>query len=445
MNTPEPAATLQTRVANSLVVRYSKLRVRVVKGPELDQEVERVGGSLVVGSAPTCDLVLTDDTVSRTHCEVTSTDFGVRIRDAHSTNGVFVGGTRIYDAVFTSAVAIQLGCTVLNVDLVGSAERVLSPEDHFGDLLGRSPAMRALFADLQRIAPSDVSLLIEGETGTGKELVAESVHRNSARAEGPLVVLDCSAITPSLVESELFGHERGAFTGADRARPGLFEQAHGGTLFLDELGELPKDIQPKLLRVLEKRQSRRLGGQRPTDVDVRVIAATHRNLALEVQRGNFREDLYYRIAATKVVVPPLRDRIEDISLLVGHFMRLQNRGGIVPPVAEEVWEMFRSHRWPGNVRELRNAVQRMLVMPERPLEPGSARATASEYAETSEREVLLPLRFARREAADTFELRYLKQLLRRSEGNVTRAAAVAEVSRQMIQKLLAKHGMSRND
>jgi transcriptional regulator with GAF, ATPase, and Fis domain len=426
-------------------VRFSKMRVRVTRGAELDQVIERTGGSITIGSAPTCDLVLSDDTVSRVHCELLSTEFGVRVRDAQSTNGVLVAGTRIYDAVFSTALVIQLGSTLLHVDLVGSAERALSSENRFGDLLGQSAAMRALFADLERIARSDVSLLIEGETGTGKELVAESVHRSSSRSEGPLIVLDCSSITPSLVESELFGHERGAFTGADRSRPGLFEQAHGGTLFLDELGELPKEIQPKLLRVLEKREVRRVGGQRTNPVDVRVIAATNRNLAVEVERGNFREDLYYRIAGARVVVPPLRDRKEDLVQLVEHFMRLQRPVGSAAQVNEETLDMFRSHRWPGNVRELRNAVQRWLVMPERTFEPDSVRGAAQDAAEGFTTEAPLPLRFARREAADAFEQAYLKRVLQRTEGNVTRAAAVAEVSRQMIQKLMTKHGISRDD
>jgi transcriptional regulator with GAF, ATPase, and Fis domain len=445
MNSSEMAVSSETRVSNSLLVRFSKIRVRVTRGAELDQVLERAGGSITIGTAPTCDLVLSDDTVSRVHCELLPTEFGVRVRDAQSTNGVLVAGIRVYDAVFSTAVVIQLGGTLLHVDLLGSAERALSPDNKFGDLLGQSPAMRALFADLERISRSDVSLLIEGETGTGKELVAESVHRSSARSEGPLVVLDCSAITPSLVESEFFGHERGAFTGADRARPGLFEQAHGGTLFLDELGELPKDIQPKLLRVLEKREVRRLGGQRTNPVDVRVIAATNRHLAVEVERGNFREDLYYRIAGARVVVPPLRDRKEDIALLVAHFMRLQGPAGSVAQVNEETWDMFRSHRWPGNVRELRNAVQRWLVMPERTFEPDSTRGPTADATEGFTVEATLPLRIARREAADAFERTYLKRVLRRTEGNVTRAAAVAEVSRQMIQKLLTKHGISRDE
>jgi two-component system response regulator GlrR len=302
--------------------------------------------------------------------------------------------------------------------------------------------MRELFADLSRIAPTDVTLLIEGETGTGKELVADSVHRASGRASGPYVVFDCSAVAPTLAESELFGHERGAFTGAIASRPGVFEQADGGTIFLDELGELPRDLQPKLLRVLEKREVRRIGSQRTIPVNVRLIAATNRNMAAEVARGAFREDLYFRVAAAHVYVPPLRDRMEDLPMLVEHFLSLAAPQRALADVPTQVWEMFHAHRWPGNVRELNNAVQRFLVTPERALMPAQqADATPASQSPVARPENVLPLRIARREASDTFERDYLKSLLARAEGNVTRAAAIGEVSRQMIQKLMRKHGL----
>jgi transcriptional regulator with PAS, ATPase and Fis domain len=284
-----------------------------------------------------------------------------------------------------------------------------------------------------------VTVLIEGETGTGKEVVAESLHAASRRAQGPFVVFDCGAVAPSLIESELFGHERGAFTGAVAARAGVFEQAEGGTLFLDELGELPKDLQPKLLRALERREVRRLGSQRVLPVDVRLVAATHRNLAAEVQRGNFRQDLYYRLAAARVRVPPLRDRMEDLPLLVGHFLGKSKPPRSAQEVPSQVWELLRAHRWPGNVRELAHAVERFLVTPERVLaEP--APATPIEVAMEASGPAQ-PLREARREASEAFERAYVNGVLRRTQGNVTRAAAIAEVSRQMLQKLMRKHGV----
>ncbi len=295
--------------------------------------------------------------------------------------------------------------------------------------------MLELLLDLERTAPSELGLLIEGETGTGKELVADCVHRASARASGPFVTFDCSSVAASLAESELFGHERGAFTGAVAARAGVFEQAHGGTIFLDELGELPKSLQPKLLRVLEKREVRRVGGTRTIHVDVRLIAATNRNLRTEVKRQTFREDLYFRVAGARLYIPPLRERLDDLPLLVEHFLTLADASRTLKDVPEELWQEFRSYRWPGNVRELKNAVQRMLITPDRVFE----REPTSFAPPALSGQNLAPLRVARREAVDSFEQTYLKTLLARAGGNVTRAAALAEVSRQAIHLLMVKH------
>jgi transcriptional regulator with GAF, ATPase, and Fis domain len=429
--------------ARPVVVRYTKTRVTVVAGPNAGEVRELLGNILRIGSSSDNDLVLADGTVSRRHCAIEPVPGGVRVRDEGSTNGIFFGKARIHDAVLSGAVELELGDSRLSVEpLAEQVSREQATSDRFFDLLGRSARMRELFADLARIAPTDVTLLIEGETGTGKELVAESVHRASARANAPLVVFDCSAVAPTLAESELFGHERGAFTGAVASRPGVFEQADGGTIFLDELGELPKDLQPKLLRVLEKREVRRLGSQRTLSVDVRLVAATNRNLAAEVALGNFREDLYFRLAAAHVHVPPLRDRMDDLELLVGHFLSRAKPPRTLAEVPQPVWRMFEAHRWPGNVRELANAVQRLLVTPEhamRPLRPSEQPAPALPSSPPPAN--FAPLRLARRDASEDFERQYLESLLAKTGGNVTRAAAIAEVSRQMIQKLMRKHGM----
>jgi transcriptional regulator with PAS, ATPase and Fis domain len=421
------------------IVSYAKTRVSVTDGPDRGLSIETAGRPVRIGTAADNDLVLSDPTVSRQHCAVVPTPEGFRVSDEGSTNGVLVGRVRIFEAVLVGSSELRIGeSTVSVVPLSERIEREQATIDHFGDLLGVSPAMRELFADLSRIADSDVTVLIEGETGTGKELVAESLHRESRRADKPLVVFDCGAVTPTLVESELFGHERGAFTGAVAARAGLFEQADGGTIFLDELGELQKDLQPKLLRVLEKREVRRIGSQRAIPIDVRVIAATNRKLASEVTRGNFREDLYFRLAAAHVLVPPLRDRKEDLPLLVEHFMRRSSPPRALSEIAAPIWEMFMAHRWPGNVRELRNAVDRWAVTPERAL--GALEAPPVDKTEPPAE--LTPLRIARRDASDDFERRYVQALLARTNGNVTRAAAIAEVSRQMIQKLMRKQGLA---
>jgi transcriptional regulator with PAS, ATPase and Fis domain len=424
-----------------ITVRYAKVRLDVTQGRETGQHVVMAEQLVRVGTADDNDLVLSDDTVSRYHCEIEPAPGGIRVRDLRSTNGVLVNGVRFYDALLPLSSRLHLGDTELAiVPLDETVEREQTMSDRFGDLVGCAPHTRELFADLERIAGIDVTVLVEGETGTGKDLVAESIHGASARNEGPFIVFDCGAVSPTLAESELFGHERGAFTGATGQHQGVFEQADGGTLFLDEIGELPKELQPKLLRVLEKRHVRRVGGAKIIPFDARIIAATNRHLRAEVQRGGFREDLYFRLAAAHVVVPPLRDRMDDLPLLVDHFLALEKPPRTVSDLPRHVWELFLAHRWPGNVRELRNAIQQLLVMPDRPPlawttdEPAPARPSAAPPAE------LLPLRIARREAIDAFERSYLSQALTRTGGNVTRAAAVAEVSRQIMSKLLQKHG-----
>jgi two-component system response regulator GlrR len=429
----------RARPVATRLVEYSRIRVSVSRGPDAGATRDLVSTTLRVGSAPDNDLILTDNTVSRHHCAIEPVASGVRVRDEGSTNGVFISNVRVFDALVQGAVQLRLGDTVLGIEPLGeTVAREQLAGERFHGLLGRSARMRELFADLARLAPADVTVLIEGETGCGKELVAESLHAASDRAKGPFVVFDCSAVAASLAESELFGHERGAFTGAVASRPGVFEQADGGTIFLDELGELPKDLQPKLLRVLERREVRRLGSQRTTPVDVRLVAATNRNLAAEVQRGNFREDLFFRLSAACVRVPPLRDRMEDLPLLVDHFLSSAKPPRTVADVPAAVWNMLEAHRWPGNVRELSNAVQRFVVTPDRvlPSEPTAAVSPTS----GDETAPVLPLRVARRDANEAFERAYLSHVLARANGNVTRAAAMAEVSRQMVQKLLRKHG-----
>jgi DNA-binding NtrC family response regulator len=381
--------TGSTRVRGPrIVVHYAKVRLEVTRGPDTGLAFDMAGQLARVGTADDNHLVLKDDTVSRYHLDLEPTPAGLRVRDAGSTNGVFADAARIYDAVLPLGSRLRLGDTeILTSPLDETVEREQTTRDRFGDLLGCTSHMRELFADLERIAATDVTLLIEGETGTGKDLVAESVHGASARNGGPFIVFDCGAVSPALAESELFGHERGAFTGATHTHEGVFEQAEGGTLFLDEIGELPKELQPKLLRVLEKRQVRRVGGTKVIPFDARVLAATNRHLRAEVARGDFREDLYFRLAAATVAVPALRERMEDLPLLVEHFLALERPPRSIRDIPKDVWELFRSYRWPGNVRELRNAVQRLLVTPDRALSEWSRAsptpaAPASPYCTT---------------------------------------------------------------
>jgi two-component system response regulator GlrR len=411
------------------VLAVPRARLKVTRGRDKGKKLELGDApTAVIGTHEDADLPLHDDTVSRRHAELRATPTGWVVRDLGSTNGVRVDGTRVVEAVLDRpSHAISLGETDLEWKLLDDAvELALSPRAGFGLLVGDSPPMRALYALLERAAASDSTVLVEGESGTGKEAVAESLHRASPRHEGPFVVVDCGAVAPSLLESELFGHEKGAFTGADRARAGAVEEAEGGTLFLDEIGELPLALQPKLLRLLESRQVRRLGAAQHRRIDVRLVAATNRKLDRCVAEGSFRQDLYYRLAVVKVTVPPLRARPEDILPLARRFAEAR---GVDPDklLSDGVKTALTRHAWPGNVRELRNAVERLLAVGE--LGTGVSGAGGAP----------LPYNQARADALDGFEREYCKTLLRRAGGVVTRAAAEAGISRQMFHRLLRKH------
>ncbi|MGB5811242.1 MAG: sigma-54-dependent Fis family transcriptional regulator, partial [Polyangiales bacterium] len=273
--------------------KLRKSRLVVVEGPETGQRVEIASERVTIGRSLICDLVLTDTSVSGTHCEIVANEAGFLLRDLGSTNGTSVSGVRVREGWLEPGVTLKLGHTVVRFEVgSGTVEIDLSHQERFFELIGHSVRMSEIFAVLEKVAASDLTVLIRGETGTGKELVARAIHRASKRAQKPLVVQDCSAIPANLIESILFGHERGSFTGAaDRSR-GCFEHADGGTLFLDEVGELDISLQPKLLRVLETHEVRRVGGSRTIPVDVRVVAATNRDLRQMVNDGTFREDLY---------------------------------------------------------------------------------------------------------------------------------------------------------
>ncbi|MEZ4436150.1 MAG: sigma-54 dependent transcriptional regulator [bacterium] len=320
--------------------------------------------------------------------------------------------------------------------------------------------MREIFAVLERVAPTDMTVLIEGESGTGKELVADAIHQHSKRERGPLVVFDCSAVAPNLIESELFGHVKGAFTGATGSRAGAFERAHGGTLFLDELGELPLDLQPKLLRALEQRQVRPVGGDRPIQIDARIVAATNRNLQKEVEAGNFRQDLYYRLAVIRVALPPLRRRVEDIPLLVRHFLGDLDLGDRDVQVGYDTILKLQRHKWPGNVRELRNFVERAALLATdnrletRYLMPPSFGDTRTEQppeadnptaVALAELDVDLPFKDAKARLIESFERAYWGKLLEKTGGNISAAARVAGIHRKSAEYLLKKLDLRPSD
>ncbi|HEY5934667.1 MAG TPA: sigma 54-interacting transcriptional regulator [Kofleriaceae bacterium] len=415
-----------------------RLTLTVVAGPDAGQRLVSTGPRTVIGTHSTAELALGDPTVSRFHCELLVGDGAVTLRDLGSKNATRVNGLAIAEARLEGPATLVLGRTEIELAFdAGFAELPLSTNGSFGGLVGRSPAMRALYAQLERAAASDVTVLLLGETGTGKEVAARGIHETSPRAAGPFVVVDCGAIPHSLIDGELFGYERGAFTGADRAREGAFELASGGTVFLDEIGELGAELQPKLLRVLEQREVHRLGASRPTPIDVRVIAATNRDLRAEVNAGRFRSDLFYRLAVLEVHLPPLRERLEDLPELVSAYLRangLEDR----PEAArlrDDRWlaDLARSS-WRGNVRELRNYLERSLIAPAE-VEVGEGWEAPPGIA------VDQKLATVRDTWVRYVERRYILELLDKTGGNVSAAARAAGIDRAHFYRIMAACGL----
>ncbi|HMG24813.1 MAG TPA: sigma-54 dependent transcriptional regulator, partial [Kofleriaceae bacterium] len=345
----------------------------------------------------------------------------------------------IVDAILHPGAVIGVGRNQIRFETTPDHVRLpLSAHGRFGSMVGRSTAMRAAFAILERAAASDATVLLTGETGTGKEAAAESLHLASARRDGPLIVIDCGSIPPSLLEAELFGHERGAFTGAASERMGAFEAASGGTIFLDEIGELATDLQPKLLRALERREVKRLGSNHYRPIAVRVVAATHRDLRAEINARTFRSDLYYRLAVVELRLPPLRERLDDLPLIVRHLLAAASAERRAELTAPGFLAHLAAHRWPGNVRELRNYLDRCLALG---VELAAPPATDGEPGPAAEVDASRPLRAAREEATRRFERAYLEDLLRRHGDNLAAAARAASVDRAHLYRLLWKHGL----
>jgi transcriptional regulator with GAF, ATPase, and Fis domain len=406
--------------------------VEVLAGPDVGKSVRMDKPLYRIGSHESNDLVLADDSVSKHHLELSVVPDGYRLVDLSSSNGTFMGGVKVGEIAIVEPVTLQLGTTTLKIAPASiEAEVPASTRTSFGSVLGRSVAMRELFEQLDAVAKSECSVLIEGETGVGKEQVAESIHNESPRKDGPFVVVDCGALLGELMESELFGHAKGAFTGAVDERKGLLQMADGGTVFLDEVGELPLPLQAKLLGVIERRKVQPLGTSTARAIDVRVIAATNRNLAREVNEGRFRADLFFRLAVVRLRVPPLRERLDDIPMLVEAFLaNLRDREGDHIPMQLSPIELARlqAQPWTGNVRELRNAVERAALKiggPNAPIEPDPGRPEA--FIKARDRFV------------GEFEYRYLTDILERCDLNVSEAARQAGVDRRNFQRLLRRH------
>jgi two-component system nitrogen regulation response regulator NtrX len=400
---------------------------------------------VVVGAHASCDLVLVDPQVSRRHAEVAVVPEGIRIKDLGSTNGTWWQGTKVGEVVVPSGATVQFGATPVRISAAEAMSLPPSDHDHFGAMAGKSVAMRELFAVLEMASPSEATVLIEGESGTGKELAARAIHEASGRAKGPFVVVDCSAITENLFDSHLFGHVRGAFTGAVADRRGKFEVADGGTIFLDEIGDMSLKTQAKVLRVLQEQTMEAVGGTARIKVDARVLAATNKDLQAEIRSGRFREDLYFRLNVIPIFVPALRDRQEDIPLLADHFMAdfAREYGRRLKNFESGARGVLQQYPWPGNVRELRNVIERLMIMV-----PGDA-------ISSSDLSFLEPAGFSRpavpdvpgerrtlHEARDQFERDLILRTLAAQQGNMSRTAEVLGVERSNLYRKMKAFGIA---
>ncbi len=438
---------LVTRVTNVVgarpAVRSSQLRV--VDGPDRGLEIEVPSVGVVIGTERSCDVVLSDAFVSRRHCSIAPNAQGFAVTDLGSKNGTVIDGVAVGKVVAPPGVAIRIGKTLVQLM---PADEVLdippSVNDHFGALYGGSQAMRSVFAVLERASKSNAPVLFLGESGTGKELMARGVHDNSPRKDGPFVVFDCGASTETLIESDLFGHTKGAFTGAAAERQGAFAAAHGGTLFLDEIGDLPVGLQPKLLRMLEAGEVVPLGGRKSEKYDVRIVAATHRDVFGEVARGGFRGDLYYRLAVVEVHVPPLRARSGDLAQLIRMFLERAGSKELAKQVGGAALERLERYHWPGNVRELRNVITRAVALagPDDDFQslPFVLRPTvAAPEAATARAD--RPFHEAKDDVIARFEREYLTDLVQRAGGNLSQAARIAGLERKFLYKVMERAGL----
>jgi DNA-binding NtrC family response regulator len=410
----------------------------VIKGPDRGEAVRLTHDAVSFGTGPQCSLVLTDKAVSRKHLEAALAGDEVVVTDCGSTNGSWIQGSRFDKISIGFGAEFKLGRTVIKFL---PDEEVVEPEPSaqsaFGSIVGADTKMRQMFTLLEDVAATNATVLIEGETGTGKELIAEEIHAHSPRKDGPFVVFDCGSVPRELIESMLFGHVKGSFTGAITDRRGAFAEAHGGTIFLDEIGEMALDLQPSLLRVLDKRAVRKVGSNTYEKIDVRVVAATNRDLRAEVAKKAFREDLYYRLAVIRVSVPPLRERGSDIPLLIQHFVSSFGQGLTV--TQDDMARLVR-HSWPGNVREIRNVIERACL-----LARGSSinleDALVSEAAPSLGIRTDLPFKEAKGQLVEMFEREYIEDLMRRHKMNLSAAAREAQIDRKHLRELIRKYGL----
>ncbi|MBL8949351.1 MAG: sigma 54-dependent Fis family transcriptional regulator [Myxococcaceae bacterium] len=425
---PLPADALnrdEERTFDPTALRY---QLEVLSGSKLGTCVT-VDGPLVLGSGDDAGLQLADATVSRRHASLEPSPQGVWVKDLGSKNGTFLAGTRVDGFVVRREATFALGTTLLRLSGVPRSQTA-GERTSFGEALGQSSGMRALFSQLATAAPTMSNVLLGGETGTGKEVLARALHEASPRKHRPFVVVDCGALSGSLIESELFGHAKGAFTGAQAARDGAFTSANGGTVFLDEIGELALELQPRLLRVLESRTVRRVGEDVPRNVDVRVVAATHRDLAAEVKAGRFREDLYFRLAVVVARVPPLRERLDDVPLITHAMLARLGRPDF--ELSPSLLARLKQHDWPGNVRELRNVIERAV---------SGGNVSLDEKTPAAASTSSLPYKQAKEQLVEDFTREYFTRLFEQCGGNVAELARTAGIARTYAHEVIKKYGL----
>ncbi|HEY2368561.1 MAG TPA: sigma 54-interacting transcriptional regulator [Polyangiaceae bacterium] len=391
---------------------------------------------VLVGSSEACALRIADPLVSRRHLALDLGEDGLRITDLDSTNGTIVDSVTLLDGFLRGGEIVRIGETAIRVDRLEAVSMpALSGKSTFGRVIGGSVEMRRIYPLCERLAQSNVPVVIEGETGTGKEALAEAMHETGPRAQGPYVVFDCTSVHGPLMESELFGHETGAFTGAVATRKGVFELSDGGTLLIDEIGDLDLALQPKLLRAVERGEIRRVGGDRPIKVDVRLLAATRRDLDQEVAAGRFREDLFHRLAVARIELPPLRKRRGDIALLARHYWAALGGEDGPPTDLLRKWER---DAWPGNVRELRNTIARQIALGD--LAPAHEQAASPSSGDVIDEVIRggLPFVRAREKVMDEFQRRYLEHVLAEAGGDTAKAAAHSGIARRYFNLLRAR-------
>ena len=416
----------------------------MLRGPEPGKSWELTERT-TIGKGPNNHVSVIDATVSRNHLEILHEASGFRVRDLGSTNGTFLDNARVVEAWARPGMEIRAGEVLFKLRAVHEGVTIEpSGQDSFGPLLGRSAPMRRIFALLDRIAGTDATILVTGETGTGKGAVARAIHDASDRKEKPFVVVDCGSISQNLIESELFGHEKGAFTGATRRRQGALEVCAGGTLFIDELDDLPLELQPKLLRALDEREITRVGSNKPISLDLRVVAATKKDLRAEILEGRFREDLYYRLSVVTFALPPLRDRLEDLPLLANHFLVDATWEGLPKALRQRL----EGHTFPGNVRELRNLLERATYLEgfdafDPTLFPSELRGpgtVGTEFKLTAD--YMRPFKDAKVSLIGRFEREYLRRLMARNGNKIARAAREAGIDRKYLYMLISKHDLN---